>query len=158
MPEETDPTSDEEIKKGRAILEKLDQAGTPYPASPAKIVKRLSRYAGDYPVRNLAVDLCEQAFAESTKQALKEGKSTQTAKEQGSVAFCGSLPKLEGASNIRDFIACVTHGMALGIIPSTEGTRLLYAAQVAHIVRTKKAQKTQQIVPNKHRNNDKGAS
>jgi hypothetical protein len=33
---------------------------------------------------------------------------------------------------IRDFIACVVHGIAIGAIPSSEGTRLLYRAQVAH--------------------------
>lgn len=41
-------------------------------------------------------------------------------------------PPLSGADNIRDFIACVAHGMLIAAIEGPAGARLLYAAQVAH--------------------------
>jgi hypothetical protein len=141
MSEDKDQSTKTAIETSRELLRELEQAGATYLESPAKVVARLSRYTGVYPVRNLAVDLCDQMFAESAQQALKEGKSPQVAKAQGKVAFCATLPKLAGADNIRDFIACIIHGMAIGIIPGNEGTRLLYGAQVAHMARTKRPKK-----------------
>jgi hypothetical protein len=41
------------------------------------------------------------------------------------------MPPLLGAENIRDFIACVAHGMLIGVIENKDATKLLYAAQVA---------------------------
>jgi hypothetical protein len=41
------------------------------------------------------------------------------------------MPPLLGAENIREFIACVAHGMLIGAIENKDATRLLYAAQVA---------------------------
>jgi hypothetical protein len=41
------------------------------------------------------------------------------------------MPPLSGADNIRDFVACVAHGLLLGVLSDSECTRLLYAAQVA---------------------------
>lgn len=46
-------------------------------------------------------------------------------------AYLAALPPLSGVENIRAFIACVSHGMALEIINGRDGARLLYAAQVA---------------------------
>jgi hypothetical protein len=46
-------------------------------------------------------------------------------------AFQKSLPPLTGVENIRNFIACVAHGMLVGAILSPDGARLLYAAQIA---------------------------
>jgi hypothetical protein len=41
------------------------------------------------------------------------------------------LPTLSGLEGIRNFIACVAHGMAIGAIEGGAATRLLCAAQVA---------------------------
>jgi hypothetical protein len=41
------------------------------------------------------------------------------------------MPPLSGYENIRDFIACVAHAMLIGAIQSEQGSKLLYAAQVA---------------------------
>jgi hypothetical protein len=41
------------------------------------------------------------------------------------------MPSLIGAQNIRDFVACVAHGMLLEAIEDRSGGKLLYAAQVA---------------------------
>ena len=40
------------------------------------------------------------------------------------------MPPLEGAQNIRYFIDCIAHAMLIEAIPTSDGTRLLYAAQV----------------------------
>src|ERR1700685_2571311 len=47
-------------------------------------------------------------------------------------AYCQAMPPLSGCENIRDFIACVAHGMLLDVFTGAESTRLLYAAQVAN--------------------------
>jgi hypothetical protein len=141
MSENTEQESNQGIESMREILRKLEEAGAPVCESPAKVVRRLSRYAGTYPERNLAVEVCNHLFAQTADKALKQGDTPNQAKVAGKIAFCAALPKLAGASNIRDFIACVTHGMAMSIIPSNEGTRLLYAAQVAHTARTKRPKK-----------------
>ena len=129
------------IQPGRILLRQLAEAGIPTPQSPTKVVSRLYRHAGVYPLPNLVVDQCERKFAEATEQAIKEGKSDKAASHIGRIAYCAAMPKLSGAGNIRDFIACVTHAMALEIVPGHEGTRLLYAAQVAHMALTKRPHK-----------------
>jgi hypothetical protein len=131
----------EEIETGRVLLQQLDEVGIPHPQSPTKVVSRLFRQAGVYPLPNLVVDQCDHKFAEATEQAIKEGKSVKLAKYIGRIAYCAAMPKLSGATNIRDFIACVTYAMALDIVPGNEGTRLLYAAQVAHMALTKRPKK-----------------
>ena len=123
------------------LLKQFEEAGIPKAESPARAHKRLSRYAGIYPVPNLAVDVCDRMFANATEKALKEGKSEKLARQMGRIAYCGAMPKLSGATNIRDFIACVTYAMALDILPGKEGTQLLYAAQVAHTALTKRPKK-----------------
>lgn len=42
------------------------------------------------------------------------------------------MPPLSGRQSIRDFTACVGYGMVNEIIRGDEGTKLLYAAQVAY--------------------------
>jgi len=129
------------IQPGRTILHQLDELGIPTPESPNKVALRLFRHAGIYPLPNLVVDQCDRRFAEAVEKALKDGKSDKIARHIGRIAYCAALPKLSGAGNIRDFIACVTYAMALEIVPSNEGTRLLYAAQVAHTALTKRPKK-----------------
>jgi hypothetical protein len=131
----------EAIETGRILLEQLDEVGTAPPESPTKVASRLFRQVGIYPLPNFVVDQCDQKFAEAVEQALKEGKSDKVAKHVGRIAYCEAMPRLSGATNIRDFIACVTNAMALDIIPGNEGTRLLYAAQVAHVALTKRPKK-----------------
>jgi len=123
------------------LLKQFEKAGIPKAEPPDRVHKRLARHAGIYPVPNLAVDVCDRMFARATEQAIEEGKSDKLAKHMGKIAYCAAMPKLSGATNIRDFIACVTYAMALDILPGNEGTRLLYAAQVAHMALTKRPKK-----------------
>jgi len=120
------------IQPGRVILRQLEDLGIAAPQSPTKVVSRLFRHAGVYPLPNLIVGQCDQKFEEAANQALKDGKSDKAALRAGKMAYCAAMPKLSGAGNIRDFIACVAYAMSLELIPGNEATRLLYAAQVAH--------------------------
>jgi hypothetical protein len=131
----------ERIQPAREVLRKIDEAKIPMPEAPNKAASRFFRYVGVYPLPNLTVILCEERFTEAVQEAQKEGKDGEFAKLAGKLAYCNAMPRLSGISNIRDFIACVTHGMAIEIIPSSEGTRLLYAAQVAHMAHTKRPKK-----------------
>ena len=123
------------------LLKQCEEAGIPKAEPSARAHKRLSRYTSTYPAPNLAVDVCDGIFAHVTEQAIKEGKSEKLARQLGRIAYCGAMPKLSGATNIRDFIACVTYAMALDILAGKEGTQLLYAAQVAHTALTKRPKK-----------------
>jgi len=116
-----------------------DSLSKPEPAS--RVIAKVARHAGVYPAPNLPVSICEASFADAMGPALQEGKSEAVVRMIGKLAYCNAMPKLSGAGNIRDFIACVTHGMLLGIIPGSEATRLLYAAQVAHTALTKRPHK-----------------
>ena len=46
-------------------------------------------------------------------------------------AYCRALPPLAGYESIRDFVACVAHGILINAIPEKRANQLLYAAQVA---------------------------
>lgn len=53
-------------------------------------------------------------------------------------AYRTALPPLTGAVNIRNFVACVAHGMVLNVFQPSEGSKLLYAAQVAAFAESKR--------------------
>lgn len=46
-------------------------------------------------------------------------------------AYCNAMPMLAGADGVRDFLACVAHGILIGAIQREKSSQLLYAAQVA---------------------------
>jgi hypothetical protein len=46
-------------------------------------------------------------------------------------AYRKAMPELVGYENIREFIACVGHGMVIGCVTAFQAGKLLYAAQVA---------------------------
>ena len=97
-----------------------------------RVFTKLSELAGNYPSLNLAVEVCCRMFQVKVEEYLGKGSKPSVAREAGCLGYRSCMPKLSGPDNIRDFIACVAHGMSTGIIPCSEGTRLLYAAQVAH--------------------------
>jgi hypothetical protein len=131
------------------LLNQFEEAGIPKPESLGHLHDRASRYAGTYPRTNLAVTICDRLFTDATKEATDEGKSAEDVMRAGKIAYCLALPKLSGAINIRDFIACVAYAMSLDIIPGPEAARLIYAAKVAHTALKKKPLKRgQSPVPN----------
>jgi hypothetical protein len=61
-----------------------------------------------------------------------EAECQDRAAQAAQRAYCQAMPHLSGCENIRNFIACVAHGMLLDVFTGPESTRLLYAAQIAN--------------------------
>jgi hypothetical protein len=80
---------------------------------------------------SLALSRCKDAWTLAHQQAMRSNKGIYEVDAIATQAYCGTLPTLCGAENIRNFIACVAHGVAVGIIDGACASRLLYAAQVA---------------------------
>jgi hypothetical protein len=86
----------------------------------------------DQPSLSPAVLRCCSAWhhryaAESENEMLAEEEVADLAAS----SFRRAMPHLTSRRNIQDFIACVAQGMLLGAIEPEDGSRLLYAAQVA---------------------------
>jgi len=122
----------EHIENARAALEKYDSYGFPKSEPAGRLIVRLAEATNVYPLPNLAVEICLQSYISGKKELLDKGGKAENVELAARMAYAANLPKLSNADCIRDFIACVVHGMAIGAIPSSEGTRLLYGAQVAH--------------------------
>ena len=122
----------EQIERTKAAIEKCRSLGVPKPEPLGRLVAHLAEEANIYPLPNLAVEICLQAYIRNKKKLLEKGGKAADVEWTGRIAYAAYLPKLSNADCIRDFIACVVYGMAIGAIPSSEGTRLLYGAQVAH--------------------------
>jgi hypothetical protein len=78
-----------------------------------------------------AIARCTAARNKARSDALARSQPRYTADEAGAKAFRSAMPPLLGADNIRDFIACVAHGILINVIENKDATKLLYAAQVA---------------------------
>jgi len=127
MPEELRDTIAEEIARLRELT---SQRGSK-PDAPTRLAEKVARNQGAYPLPNFAVDICMQVYELARQEVLDMGKGQDLAMKTGALAYCSVMPKLSGADSIRDFIACVAHGMAITLIDGAHGARLLYAAQVA---------------------------
>ncbi len=79
-----------------------------------------------------AVDTCCDAWMRTHEAVLANGGHKLAAHMQANTAYCRAMPPLSGPQNIRDFIACVAHGMLINVFLHSSATKLLYAAQVAH--------------------------
>ena len=122
----------QQIERAKAAIEKFKSLGLPKSEPIGRFVARLAEEADIYPVPNLAVQICLQSYIDAKKEQVEAGRKGDELERFGRLAYAATLPMLSNADCIRDFIACVVHGMAIGAIPSSEGTRLLYGAQVAH--------------------------
>jgi hypothetical protein len=45
-------------------------------------------------------------------------------------AYCNAMPMLAGQDGVRDFLACVAHGILIGAIPHEKSSHLIAAARV----------------------------
>ena len=122
----------ERIENAKAALEKYESYGFPKSEPAGRLVLRLAEATNVYPLPNLAVEMCLQSYIHNKKEFFDKGGKAVDVERAARMAYAANLPKLSNADCIRDFIACVVHGMAIGAIPSSEGTRLLYGDQVAH--------------------------
>jgi hypothetical protein len=80
-----------------------------------------------------AVHNCRRAYNQALTAEKARGKSDHAAETKAAEAYCANLPILTTEGNIRAFIACVAHGMAIGVIGKDEGLKLIYAARTALI-------------------------
>lgn len=83
------------------------------------------------PVRNPAVQLCRETFLRTIEECRARKLDNYDTEKQASRAFREAMPHLATAASVRDFIACVTYGMMIDVFGESEGSKLLYAAQVA---------------------------
>ena len=94
---------------------------------------------------NPAVARCCRIWQSVFRAELERGEHRVLAARSAGEAYCGAMPSLTGEQNIRDFIACVAHGILLQAIEEKNGGKLLYAAQVAYASQSSRlrTQKTQ---------------
>ena len=83
------------------------------------------------PARNAAVQRCCAARDRSLEESRAGNVEKFEAKQRGAGAYCNALPDLAGYENIRDFVACISHGLLSGDISPINSPTYLYAAQVA---------------------------
>ncbi|MGA2571825.1 MAG: hypothetical protein ABSF23_15025 [Terracidiphilus sp.] len=83
---------------------------------------------------NDAVARCVRAWRLTMKkerEELDEGDSEYEAEKASNNAYLGAMPPLSGYQNICDFIACVTNGSMVGVIPQRDAEHFLAAAKIA---------------------------
>jgi len=88
-------------------------------------------FVTDDPELNPAIARCLAARLRTHKASLQKGETTSTASALALSAYLDALPPLSDPDNIRDFIACVTHGYRKLIIQDWQVPRLMYAAHIA---------------------------
>jgi hypothetical protein len=80
---------------------------------------------------NPSIARCCEAKTAAHRAAAAKRQSDYQCAVAAREAYRKAMPPLTGPDNIRDFIACVAHGMLIGVLTTSDSTRLLYAAQVA---------------------------
>ena len=82
-------------------------------------------------IGNLAVVCCLEAYERAYKSWLAKDGNRYAATDYAGRLYRAAMPAPSGRDGIRDFIACVAHGVLIGAISATDSKVLLYAAQVA---------------------------
>lgn len=102
----------------------------PLPEPPPRLDYRV-------PTPEEAIARCRNAWQKAfdeymQKNGRKDGSLAEChAREQAAAAYRSAMPELAHWSGIRDFIACVAHGILIDAIPADRTGQLLYAAQTA---------------------------
>jgi len=82
--------------------------------------------------KNPAIARCQDAWNTTYKAMRDKNEWDATSVRGANKAFCCAMPALDTPENIRDFVACVAHAMLMGTIEPKDGSKFLYAAQVAY--------------------------
>lgn len=90
--------------------------------------------------QNFTIARCIDASEKRYQQARARKLNDFAARREANVAFREAMLPLDGADNIRDFVACVAHAILAGILNGNDSTCLLYAAQVAGTTAKRAAQ------------------
>ena len=107
----------------------IEKAPTPdTPVAPADSVGKEPHPAMLHP----AVARCVEANDKTFSKCLAAGYSRADASRAGDKSYRRAMPPLAGREDIRDFIACVAHGMLIGVFEAKDASRLIYAAQTAY--------------------------
>jgi hypothetical protein len=101
------------------------------PKMPIHSISRFEETAPGEPTRTPAVQRCCEARDRSLQESRARNVDNYDTRRFAAEAFCAAMPDLSGYENIRDFIACASYGMVNGLIDVIEGSKFLYAAQVA---------------------------
>ncbi|HWG20757.1 MAG TPA: hypothetical protein VG225_09520 [Terracidiphilus sp.] len=78
-----------------------------------------------------AVLNCRKAYHQAFAAEKARGATDCAADTKGAKAYCTAMPFLTSEGNIRAFIACVGHAMAIGILLKLDGLQLVSAARAA---------------------------
>jgi hypothetical protein len=82
-------------------------------------------------LENTAIGCCCRAWSRALEKATAEGWGQISCRLRANEAYRIAMPPLTSPENIRDFVACVTHGQLLSTIIDTVAAQLIHAAQVA---------------------------
>jgi hypothetical protein len=96
-----------------------------------------------------AVSLCTKAYNQAYKEAKEKHYSEYDCKKEAERCYLNKIPRLHKPENINDFIACVAYAMLINIIRPADGTKILYAAQIA--TQATQASQTRNIIANRNK-------
>jgi len=101
------------------------------PKMPSNSSSRTVESEPGQPARTPAVQRCVDARDRSLQASNANKVERYDIQKFAAEAYCAAMPDLAGYENIRDFIACTSYGMVNGLIDAIEGSKFLYAAQIA---------------------------
>jgi hypothetical protein len=93
------------------------------------------------PLIERALQHCKDAWEHAYDIGIEKGLSKAEALRMAQVAYKLALPKMDSRAAIKAAIAAVAQGIALEVFNGRDGSQLLYAAQVALTLHTKKGGK-----------------
>ena len=120
------------VAAAKEAMDAAERDGMLEPEPISQLFQKIGRFTGMYPVPHLGVEICCGTYLAMTQQLTEKKVREDEVSRIGKAAYCSVMPRLSDPESIREFIACVVHGMGIGVIPSAEGARLLYGAQVAY--------------------------
>ncbi len=116
------------VRNNPSISPKLtENEETPQPGS--TLTAQAGPTSPQIPVN--AVVRCCNALDDARQDARSRGCAQFEINNKGDRAYIDAIPRLHNPENISDFIACVAYAMLIGIIHPADGTKILYAAQIA---------------------------
>lgn len=103
---------------------------TPPPPEPAVLPDQLFP---EPPARdpNRAVKRCCSAYHHAYTASRAAGDRPTDAEDKANAAYIKEMPYLTSPESIADFVACVGHGMIIGVFWHDKGPKLLGAAKTA---------------------------
>jgi hypothetical protein len=78
-----------------------------------------------------ALDKTRRAYEIHFKRLCADGNNAVVAHHEARTAYRVAMPAMDSYSGIHAYIACTAQGIQLDIFQGSEGSQLLYAAQVA---------------------------